>query len=263
MASPPPSSGQAVSPYHILAAGYDFVMAHVAYGYWATFIEDLLDDYQPDARSILELGCGTASLALELQPRGDFLYRATDASEQMVRVAEHKIAEAGVPIDVAVADFRDFTVDAPVDVVLLLYDGLNYVLEPDDVARMLRCAYAALKPGGVFIVDQSTPANSIKNEAYFEDAGEQEGFSYVRTSRYDPDAQLHTTRFEIAALGQTFTEVHVQRAYPIGTIRALVEAAGFEVVEALDGFSDDPADDDSERVHWILRRPTGEENERG
>lgn len=246
---------RSVPPYVALAAGYDVVMEHVDYETWADYVHALLQEHAPDAGRVLELGCGTGSFALALQPLGPYEYLATDGAAPMVRVAEAKADLEDAAVQFAVADFTDFRVDAPVDAVLLLYDGLNYLLEPRLVRRMMDRAFAALRPGGVFVFDQSTPANSENNEDYFGDEGEAEGFAYVRASRYDRETKLHTTTFELSVLGRTFREEHVQRAYDRHEVRRLAEAAGFVVEAAYDGFDDAPATDASERIHWVARRP--------
>ena len=250
----PLPSRKETPPYSALAAGYDAVMAHVDYVHWAAYAHERLQAHHPDPRSSLELGCGTGSLALALQPRGPYRYRATDASSEMIRIARGKAALAGVAIRFEVADFMDFQVDEPVEAVMLLYDGLNYLLETDRVMALLRCAHAALKPGGVFLFDQSTPANSINNADYFEDEGRAANFTYRRRSQYDPASRLHTTTFDLSVGGEPFHERHVQRAYDLGEIRALVEATAFEERAAYDDFSTTPATDASERIHWVLRR---------
>ena len=241
-------------PYSALAAGYDVVMAHVDYDHWAAYAHERLQAHHPDLRSILELGCGTGSLALALQPRGPYRYRATDGVPEMIRVARRKAEVAGLPIAFDVADFTDFEVDEPVDAVVLLYDGLNYLLETERVTALLNCAYAALKPGGVFLFDQSTPANSINNAEYFEDEGRAPNFAYQRRSRYDAAARLHTTTFDLNVGGEPFCEQHVQRAYDLDEIRALAQATPFDEIAAYDDFTTDPATDVSERIHWVLRR---------
>jgi ubiquinone/menaquinone biosynthesis C-methylase UbiE len=244
-----------VKPYSVLAAGYDVVMEHVEYEAWAEYTHHILHDHHPDPRTILELGCGTGSFSLELQPLGRYQYMGTDWSADMVRVARAKAELEGASIQYEVADFTNFRVDPPVDVVLLLYDGLNYLLEEEQIRLLFDCTYRALKPGGLFFFDQSTPANSIRNEVFFEDEGEAEGFSYVRRSRYDQETRLHTTTFEISVEEHRCLEKHIQRAYELKEIRALIRQSSFEELEAFDGFSTAPATEDSERVHWLLRKP--------
>ncbi|MEX1054826.1 MAG: class I SAM-dependent methyltransferase, partial [Rhodothermales bacterium] len=97
----------------------------------------------------------------------------------------------------------------------------------------------------------------INNEPYFEHSDSAEGFSYVRKSRYDRETRLHRTTLEISIGEHLFQEVHVQRAYDMTEIQDLAEQAGFAVESMYDGFSTAPATEESERVHWVLRRPTG------
>ena len=78
------------APYTLLAEGYDAVMAYVDYAAWAEYVHFLLERHHPRTRDVLELGCGTGSLALALQPLGGYRYRATDASEAMLAVARRK-----------------------------------------------------------------------------------------------------------------------------------------------------------------------------
>src|SRR5690606_39981594 len=104
------------------------------------------------------------------------------------------------------AAFTDFAVSEPFDAALLLYGGLNYLLDEAGIEALLARVHAALRPGGLFVVDQSTPANSINNEAFFADEGEAEGFSFVRRSHYDREARLHTNEFELTVEGATYTE---------------------------------------------------------
>lgn len=248
------STDSVVPPYSALAAGYDVVMAHVDYELWAEYAHGLIQRHAPDARDVLELGCGTGSLALVLQPLGKYRYAATDQSTGMLRVARAKAELQNAPIQFEVADFRAFRTDRSVDVVVLLYDGLNYLLEPDEVAQVIRRAGDALKPGGIFIFDLSTPANSENNAAYFEDRGEASEFSYVRTSRYDRNRHLHVTRFELTISGATSVEEHVQRAYSEAELRALLDAGVWAEVHAYDGFSTAPAGGKTERIHWVLKK---------
>lgn len=245
---------ETVSPYAALAVGYDAVMRHIDYDHWAGYVQDLLERHHPETSSILELGCGTGSLALALQPQGAYQYTGTDRSPAMIRVARIKAERQNTPVQFAVSDFTDYEVSDPVDAALLLYDGLNYLLEEDAIRTLFDCTHRALQPGGVFILDQSTPANSMQNKAGFEDEGEEEGFRYVRESQYDPDTRLHTTTFEIHVGERSYREEHVQRAYHPETIQTIAREAGFAVEAGYDGFTTEPASSDSERVHHVLRR---------
>ncbi|MEL6616186.1 MAG: class I SAM-dependent methyltransferase [Bacteroidota bacterium] len=243
------------APYSRLAPGYDAVMAHVDYHGWALHVRDLLDRHAPETRTAVEIGCGTGSLALELDRVADLQIRGLDASPAMVAEAQRKAALAGADVPFAVGRF-DAPIPGPLaDAVLLVYDGLNYLLGKDDVRALFRHVAAALVPGGVFLFDQSTPANSLNNRDAFDDEGETDAFAYVRSGHYDEATRLHTTTFRLTADGRTEEEAHVQRAYTYAEIGGLLAASPLAPEAAYDGFSTDPATAESERIHWVARVP--------
>ncbi|MEM6784986.1 MAG: class I SAM-dependent methyltransferase [Bacteroidota bacterium] len=243
-------------PYTALAAGYDVVMAHVDYEDWAAYVEELIQAHAPHTETVLELGCGTGSLAFALQPYGPYRYLATDGAPAMVRVAQAKRPlhpEAHVRFRVAdFAALDPVALGAPFDAVLLLYDGLNYLLDEAQVVRLFATVSQLLANDGVFIVDQSTPANSLNNADYFHDEGTADAFAYVRTSVYDAEAHLHTNAFRLTIQDRVFEETHVQRAYTLTEVERLIAASPLRVVAAYDGFSDAEATGETERVHWVL-----------
>jgi SAM-dependent methyltransferase len=243
-----------MDPYSALAVGYDLVMQHVEYDVWAAYLHQLLEQHGSSIDTVLELGCGTGSLALQLQPLGNYEYIGTDRSPQMIRVARIKAEEAGLDLRFEQLDFTTFDVSRPVDAVILVYDGLNYLLEREAVRSMMASVESALRPGGIFCFDQSTPNNSIRHGRDFEDAGEADGFAFVRHSQYDAATRLHTTTFDITIDGRRYHEEHVQRAYTIEEIEQVVGEVGLQHVAAYDNFSFDPATSDSERIHWVVRR---------
>ena len=71
LASPGPVD---TPPYSALAAIYDHVMRHVDYVAWCDYIERLWDRFCARPRTVLDLACGTGTVALELARRG---YRLT------------------------------------------------------------------------------------------------------------------------------------------------------------------------------------------
>ena len=244
-------------PYSLLAAGYDAVMEHVDYAMWAEHVQRLIETHRPGASTVIELGCGTGALAEGLQPLGPdpagYAYRAFDGSEAMIAAARE--ATVASPVTFGVLDFRDAVPAPPADVVLLLYDGLNYLLETADVAVLFERIAGALAPGGVAIVDQSTPANSLNHSEEFDDAGDTAAFAYTRTSRFDAATGLHTTTFRLTEPGRpTAVETHVQRAYTLSEVRGLIAASPLRERAAYAEFSTRRAGPATERVHWVLEQ---------
>ncbi len=239
-------------PYTALASVYDLVMEHVDYEHWAWYVHGIIERHHPQAQDVLELACGTGSLAIALQD-GRFKYLATDASSEMIRVAREKATLFGAHLSFGVLDFRSFRVDRPADVVLLLYDSINYVLELHEVSAVLQNIRHAVRPHGLLVFDQSTSANSLNNASFFEDHGGDDVATYVRRSQYDEETGLHHTTFDITIDGEHYHEHHVQRSYEVAEIADCIANSGFSVIEALEDFTQDPATSSSERIQWVLR----------
>jgi len=55
-------------------------------------------------------------------------------------------------------------------------------------------------------------------------------------------------------------ERHEQRAFTRMELLESARSAGFEVVEMLAAFESKPADDETERIQWVLRLPPSTDN---
>lgn len=238
-----------VEPYTALASIYDDVMDYVDHEAWADYIDHLLDEHELEPKSALELGCGTGLFAQALLRRRSMHYTATDGSTDMLTIARERLSDRVVTRQLV---FPGPAGKTTVDLCLLLYDGLNYLLTQKRLQELFDQVKSMLAPGGVFVFDQSTPANSINNAEFFEDEDELGNGSYVRRSSYDEETGLHTTRFEIATDDGDFEEEHVERAWPYGVVRTLLTESGWRILGAYDGFSFDEAHDEAERIHWIV-----------
>jgi len=246
-------------PYEVLAEVYDAVMDHVDYDRWARYLNACLRAHDESVSSILELGAGTGSLAVRLQPMGSYRYVMTDGAPAMVRQARQKVDDASLPIRCDVARFTTVTLQGlgrrdGFDAIILVYDGLNYLTKIDEVRLCLERIRRCLRPGGLAVVDHATPANSEDHDRAFFDRGTVGGTSYVRASRYDAGTGLHRSTFDIVHDGQHYQEEHVQRPYAPAAIEDAIEASGLYVSAAYDGFTFDPAHERSHRVHWLLER---------
>ena len=101
-----------------------------------------LDQGFAPGQRVLELNCGTGVDAVHLAQR-DILVDATDASEQMLRVARSRVAAAGMAQRVrlhqmAIEDLAAHRAGHLYDGVLSNFGGLNCVAALDEVASALR-----------------------------------------------------------------------------------------------------------------------------
>lgn len=236
-----------------MALVYDTVMEHVDYGEWADHIGQLAEKYHPEAKKILELGCGTGELSARLAENFSWRVCSTDIATEMVAKAQEKYGQLR-NIQFNIADFRSLENLGKFDILILIHDGLNYCLENDEIIDLFKSASAAMDDDSIFIFDQSTPQNSLNNLDFFEDEGEQDGVYYERTSKYNPKTMYHENHFIIYQDAESYEELHVQKAYLKSEIAGLLEQCGLEVLGSFAGFTFEEANEESERIHWVVRR---------
>jgi len=246
-------SVQRVRPYEKLAAIYDHVMQHVDYARWGRYILRLLELWQPDARRVLDIACGTGSLLQELSSR-PLRLAGCDYSPPMVLRARQKPLLQRIPL--FVADMTRLSLRRPVDVVLCLYDSLNYLMEPQQVARFFDNTAQLLHPGGLLIFDICTEHNSLEFFFNYYDHERADNFSYDRWSHYDRKNKIQYTEFKLRFKGDpvVYLEQHAQRIYSIRTVLELIGRSPFELLSAYHMFSLQPPTSRSNRVHFVLRR---------
>ncbi len=247
---------RSVDPYTALAQGYDEVMAHVNYDEWARYICLLVDTHHIRTNKVLEVACGTGALAAHLSTlTGAETYNGVDVSTDMIEIARNKNLGQSVRFDAA--DCRRPIPVHACDLVLMLYDSVNYLLTIEDVESAFSNIRECVAEGGYFIFDTSTSYNSIANASYFEDRGKTTTFSFVRTSSYDTETALHQTTFEITTDDGTFCETHMQRAYDRAEIKLALERTGWALDGTYSGMTLEPVGSETERIHWIARRRGG------
>ena len=263
--------------YRVIAPYYDWIMAHVDYDAWGRHLSRLWRRFGPDPASVLELGSGTCPFARRavFPPGARVVY--SDLSPYMLGRAADGLAppaagrEAGPPagnlpgISGAVpprvaANALSLPFKGPFDLCLMVYDAFNYLMTEDDAARCLSEARRVLAPGGLFIFDVTTEANSRRHFEDMLDFGELEGCTYVRESRFDREAGLQRNDFTFfverePGLFARLKESHQQRIYRLSALRAMARRAGLEVEGCFEGFTFRPGSEASERVHIVLRRP--------
>jgi len=241
------------APYSQLAYIYDFVMRHVDYANWAAYLFRVFQKARVPVKEVLDISCGTGSLLLALREY-DFRLAGLDASSHMLRVAQRRLRSHGLDIPLWQARMNAFAVAKPIQAVVCTYDSINYCLSIEEVKQTLINVSEVLRPGGVFVFDICTLANSTKNFRHYYETDATEEFSYVRKSYFQSRLKIQVNKFLIRRHGSAFLEIHKQRIYRIEEIRAVIPEKRFDLVGIYDGFSFREGSEKSTRVHFCLRK---------
>jgi SAM-dependent methyltransferase len=122
----------------------------------AKFVHELLATHAPNAKSILELGCGTGIHATLLAELGYEVY-GVDLSEGMLEQAQQKSnslsPELSSRLQFSQGDVRNVRVDRTFDVAISLFHVISYQTSNKDLEDAIITAKIHLKPGGIFLFD--------------------------------------------------------------------------------------------------------------
>jgi len=245
--------------YTALADCYDRLMKGADYSGWADFITEYLKSYgiEPGAL-MLELGCGTGSMTVELARRG-WDMTALDLSPDMLIAAREKIARpenADIgDILLLCQDMRSFELYGTMAAVVCVLDGINYLTETRDLRACFKTVMNYLDPGGVFIFDVNTPYKFKNIFGQREMILEDEGVFCGWKNNFDRESlicEFDLTIFKQEESGEwyRFSEKQYERCYGITSLTKNLERAGFEEIKFFSGYSKNIFSETDER--WVI-----------
>lgn len=245
-----------VEPYSQLAYIYDYVMRHVSYHEWATYLSQLFSKADINVKDVLDISCGTGNLVLKLSGLG-FNVAGFDESSDMVKVAKAKIRAKNLQTRLWRGSMQQFWVARIFHAVICTYDSLNYCLNIESFKSVFKHVAQALCSGGLFIFDLSTTRNSRKYFQDYYDKDKTDDFEYIRRSYYLIDKKTQVNEFHISWKSDqatAFKEIHQQRIYKINEIKDIIPSISFQLIGVYDGFSMRPGTEKSDRVHFVVKR---------
>ncbi|MCZ4346751.1 class I SAM-dependent methyltransferase [Devosia neptuniae] len=132
---------------------YDLLYRDKPYKREAQYLNELIARYAPNAKTIVDLGCGTGRHDW-LLAEFDYNIVGIDQSETMLEIARRGNGlDPAYPPTFRKGNLTDFSVDSKVDVVLSLFDVMSYLTSYSEFKAALGRVRAGLKLGGIFIFD--------------------------------------------------------------------------------------------------------------
>src|SRR5215470_2408793 len=117
-----------------------------------THIRNLIVQCKPDAKTLLELACGTGAILQGLAKYYDVA--GLDASSAMLAIARKKLPR----IHLVQKNTVTFSLGRKFDVIICVFDSINHVLKFRDWKRIFQRVALHLTPGGLFLFDINTEA---------------------------------------------------------------------------------------------------------
>ncbi len=217
--------------YENFAYIYDRMMEDVNYSEWADYIQELFSHYQINPRNIADLACGTGNITTIMAQRG-YNMIGIDSSKDMLMIAQEKSRKKGLKIPFICQDIRDIALHKSVDAVLIICDGINYIIDDRDLYRVFFGINSILSPGGILLFDISSHyklSSILGNNTIIDDDGD---ITLIWENSFDGKEDI--CRMELTffvkenSYYKRFDEFHVQRAHHIQDIFNSLEQSKFE-----------------------------------
>ena len=214
--------------YSIFAKYYDTYMSHVNYDQWVNFILKQFNKiHKENPKRILELACGTANVSCKLVKKG-LQVDASDISAEMLKIAAQKPFSPNLSQRNMIAKLPANTYD----LVILLFDSINYVLQKPNIRILLNNVYNSLQKGGLFIFDLTTLKNCENNFDGFINIEEDEDEFFIHQSDFDSDKFIQKTHLTFflkkGFLYSRKDEIHRQKIYKADEMVKLIGETNFQ-----------------------------------
>lgn len=247
--------------YHEFAQVYDRLMAEVDYDSWADgYRQMLMKAGVKEGARVLEGACGTGEMSVRLARYFDL--QPSDLSPFMLQIAMDKARKMGLRLPFVKMDLRKLSSHKPVDAVVAVCDGVNYLLTLKDLRRFLQSAFALLKPGGALAFDLSSRyklEHILGNQPQVRD---EEDIAVLWQNAWDSRASRLSLSLSVFCKGEDgrffrLREQQVQRAYTQEEIKEELCKAGFVNLRV---YGEQPMKrpfKTSQRLHYLANKPKG------
>ncbi len=195
---------------------------------------------------VLELGCGTGRVLLNLAKRGYRVY-GLDTSESMLNVLSKKIKNENLEghVKYAVGDMRNFKLDEKFNLIIIPFSTITHNTSLDDLINTFKCVREHLNKGGALAFDLFVPKFEYLAEGSRNifDIREKNGAKMVviENAKYDLTNHLIHVKRYVRVIGSPFegeyTWFFTIRFWFKGEIELALRLAGFNKVNVYGGFN--------------------------
>jgi SAM-dependent methyltransferase len=214
-------------------------------------IETLIRKYNPKAKTILELACGTGSIIYNLSKKG-FAVSGVDISESTLDIARQKIPRKNLYHQ----NIINFKISKKFDVILCVFDSINHLLKLREWEKTIQTAHLHLNSSGIFIFDINTESklkylsSSGPNEINFGNNNIIINILQKRKGIYNWNIKI----FEGKKSGECerYTENINERSFPLNIIKRAVKKifGNFTVLD----FDNNKVSSKSHRLYFVCFR---------
>lgn len=249
----------AIQNFSLYSRYYSLFYQEKDYAGEAAYVAQLIRSYLPDARRLLELGCGGGGHARHFV-RGGMEVTGIDRSAEMVMLAN---SEPVAGFHAQRGDITGYWLNRKFDAAVSLFHVISYLTTNEALQACFQRTADHLHSGGLFIFDTwYTPAVYTQVPDIRVKTVSAEGLQVSRlaTPESYPDenrVDVHygiTVRDTATRTSEHFEELHRMRHFSTPEIALLAELTGFRLLRAEEFLTGDEPSVKSWSVCYILQK---------
>lgn len=226
--------------YQQMAYVYDQFMDDAPYDQWVTFVKKMIQQAHLDVDHIVDLGCGTGEITINLAEAG-YHMTGVDLSSEMLATAEQKANYKQQKIHWLKQDLRSLRGLHHYDVAVSLCDVINYITTPREVERVFYHVFQLLRDGGLFIFDVHSLYH-VENQMIhhnFSDVTDTSAYIWFCDEGEEPGEMYHDLTFFLknGSTYERFEETHFQKTFHVDEYKRFLKKAGFRIKGIYSDFS--------------------------
>lgn len=237
-----------VKNYSVLAEIYPHMMRSIDYKKWAQYIYQISKEVKKKNINALEIASGSGDIAKNLYDK----YKSFVSTDLSIPMLKNNTCE---DVQKVCCDMTKLPFKTNYDFIFCTFDSINYLNTKEKYLSLFEGVENCLTSNGVFTFDAGLENNSLKFQRYLNRKGKIKGITYIQKSFYNKQSRIHYNHFEILlANGKKVEEIHKQKIFRFQDYFDFISCSNLYVHKCYKTFTWDDADEESERVQFILKK---------
>ena len=237
--------------YVHLAEWFEYLNDDCGYEKWSQYLIAKLRPFS--LQTGLDVGCGGGWFTREFG-RAGYSMTGMDVSAEMLNFAQEKAFKEGARGEYLLGDISSFRSPKKYDFVTAINDCVNY-LPKNKLNAAFSCVKKALKKGGIFLFDVSSPRKFREKIANTVSMDDRDDVTYISFNKEETDGvTMDVTLFVKRPDGayERLDETHRQFLYEKDEIVSALQANGFAVLQVEGHLGEDV--ETSDRICFLAQK---------